>query len=79
VFPPYTADKLCEPNDSELVIIVALPLASDPVPIDVPPSKNVTVPPGVPEADWTDAVNVTGWPHTADEAGVVVNVVVVVS
>ena len=39
-------------------------MPSVPVPSIVAPSLKVTVPVGVPEADVTVAVNVTGWPES---------------
>ena len=55
-----------------------MPLLKVPVPIGLPPSRNVTVPVGVPEPGATGetvAVKVTDWPNTdgfADEVTVVV-------
>ena len=57
---------------------VGLPVPRVPVPIWVPPSRNVTVPVGIPvpgAAGETIAVKVTGWPKTdgfADEVTAVV-------
>jgi len=69
---------LCVPSVSEEVVNEAAPAAKVAVPIAVPPSKNVTVPVGVPEAPVTVAVNVTACPTelglTEDES--VVEVVV---
>ena len=54
-------------DEAVQVAVSGLPL-SPPVPIDVPPSWNVTVPVGVPDPVVTVAVNVTLWPNT-DEFG----------
>src|SRR5260370_1296918 len=60
------------------VVKVAMPLLSVPVPIGLPPSRNVTVPVAVPDPGATGdtvAVNVTDWPKTegfAEEATAVV-------
>ena len=65
------------PTDSDEVVKVALPAAKPAVPSVVAPSRNVTVPVGVPEpgkSALTVAVNVTAWPKTdgfAEEATVV--------
>jgi hypothetical protein len=59
------------------VVKVALPPESVPAPMLTPPSRNVTVPVGVPEpgdAALTVAVNVTVWPNVegfSDEVTVV--------
>ena len=59
------------------VVNVATPPLSVPVPIGLPPSRNVTVPVGVPAPGATPetvAVNVTDWPNTdgfADDVTVV--------
>ena len=59
------------------VVKVATPPLSVPVPIGLPPSRNVTVPVGVPAPGATAetvAVNVTDWPNTegfCDEVTVV--------
>ena len=46
--PPYTAVIVCVATDRVLVVyVIVLPL-KDSVPIDVPPSLNITVPAGVP-------------------------------
>ena len=55
------------PAPSAEVDTVATPPLSVPVPIGLPPSKNVTVPVGVPAPGATGetvAVNVTDWPNT---------------
>jgi len=60
------------------VVNVAMPPLSVPVPMGLPPSKNVTVPVGVPDPGATGetvAVNVTGCPAVdgfSDEVTVVV-------
>ena len=65
------------PTASAEVVNVAMPPLSVPVPIGLPPSRNVTVPTGVPDPGATAetvAVNVTDWPKTdgfADEVTVV--------
>ena len=67
VSPPYTAVILCDPTDSDVVLKVAVPEPSVPVPRVVDPSMNVTVPVGVPAPGATAAtvaVNVTLWPKT---------------
>jgi len=49
------------------VVKVALPPDSVPVPIEMPPSRNVTVPVGVPAPGataFTIAVKVIAWPNT---------------
>ena len=49
------------------MVSVATPPFKVPVPIEFPPSRNVTVPVGVPvpgAAAETVAVNVTDWPQT---------------
>jgi hypothetical protein len=65
--PPYTAVIVCVATLSPLVLKVAWPPLSVPVPKVIPPSLNVTVPPGVPlpgALALTVAVKVTPWPHT---------------
>lgn len=59
--PPYCAVMECEPAASDAVMNVATPPAPTvPVPMEVAPSKNVTVPVMVPAvAEVTVAVNVT--------------------
>ena len=66
------------PADRAEVVKVAMPPLSVPVPIGLPPSRNVTVPVGVPVPGATGetvAVKVTDWPKTegfADEVTAVV-------
>ena len=66
------------PTASAEVVNVAMSPLSVPVPIGLPPSRNVTVPVGVPAPGATGetvAVNVTDWPKTdgfTDEVTVVV-------
>ena len=63
------------------VVNVAMPPLSVPVPIGLPPSRKVTVPPGVPAPGLFAAtvdVNVTAWPNT-DGLLLLVTVVVVES
>jgi hypothetical protein len=73
----YTAVIECDPTARDDVLKVAEPALSVPVPIDVVPSLNVTVPVGVPlpgAVVLTVAVNVTDWPNTdgfVDDATVV--------
>ena len=78
VSPLYTAVMLCFPTANVDVVKVALPEEFKvPAPIDVAPSRNVTVPVGVPELGevaTTVAVNVTGVKASvgfAEEASVV--------
>ena len=55
------------PTANAEVVNVAIPPLSAPVPIGLPPSRNVTVPVGVPAPGATGetvAVNVTDWPNT---------------
>ena len=65
------------PTASAEVVKVAMPPLSVPVPMGLPPSRNVTVPTGVPAPGATGdtvAVNVTDWPKTdglTDEVTVV--------
>jgi hypothetical protein len=59
VVPPYEAVIECVPTDRVDVDRVATPELSVPVPIELAPSRKVTVPVGVPAADVTVAVNVT--------------------
>src|SRR5574338_1098010 len=61
--PEYTAVMLCVPVAS-VDVNEATPLASVPEPILLRPSRNVTVPVGVPPDPVTVAVNVTVWPTT---------------
>jgi hypothetical protein len=69
VSPPYAAVIEWLPTDSDEVVIVACPFAYAycvPVPICVLPSKNCTVPVGVPVVELkTVAVKVTGRPKVA--------------
>ena len=67
LLPPYTAVMLCDPSASAEVENVATPPESEPVPIVVEPSLNVTVPVAVPAPGAltaTVAVNVTDSPTT---------------
>jgi len=62
--PPYTAVRLWLPALKAEVVKVATPEAfSVPVPNEVVPSLNVTVPLGVPPPEVTVAVNVTAPPY----------------
>ena len=78
VDPPYTAVMECVPTDKFLVVKVATPPLSLPVPSVVEPSVNVTVPVGVPkpgDVAVTVAAKLTDWPNTdglADDASTVV-------
>jgi hypothetical protein len=79
VSPLYLAVIACDPTVNALVPNVAWPVASRlPLPMVVVPSRNVTVPVGVPVPGGftvTVAVNVTDWPKTdglAEDATVVV-------
>ena len=60
VSPAYTAVMGCEPAVSVVVVNVATPAASAPLPMGVPASRKVTVPLAV--ADDTVAVKVTESP-----------------
>jgi hypothetical protein len=60
--PPYCAVIEWEPRASVDVENDAAPPLSVPVPSVVAPSRNVTVPVGIPPVPVTVAVNVTGWP-----------------
>ena len=65
VSPPYVAVMECGPTASALVISVAVPPASVPVPMVVAPSLNVIVPVAVPDPGATAAtvaVNVNDCP-----------------
>jgi hypothetical protein len=64
VSPPYEAVMVWPPTESDELENVATPLVSVPAPMEVPPSKKVTVPVGVPPAPDTVAVNVTDCPKT---------------
>jgi hypothetical protein len=71
VSPPYEAVIVSLPTDRVVVLNVATPPLSVPVPSVVLPSVKVTVPVGVPapgELALTVAVTVSDWPETA-EAG----------
>jgi len=61
VLPPYTAVIVCGPTASAAVAMLAMPFARLPVPICVPPSRNVTDPVGVPPLLESVAVSVTGF------------------
>ena len=50
---------MCAPTASDVVAKVATPPLSVPLPSSVAPSRNSTVPPGVPKFDITVAVSVT--------------------
>ena len=52
------------PTASEEAANVALPELKLAVPSVAAPSRNVTVPDGVPAAELTVAVNVTDWPNS---------------
>jgi len=55
----------CVPTAREAVVSVAMPEESSvPVPRLLAPSRNVTVPVGMPAGELTVAVKVTGWPKT---------------
>jgi len=74
--PLYVAVILCDPVVNVDVANVAVLPLNVPVPILVAPSKNVTVPVGVPDVDDTVAVKVTLWPNVdgfKDEVTVVVD------
>jgi hypothetical protein len=68
--PPYAAVIKCVPTVSVGVVKVAIALLfKAPVPSEVVPSRNVTVPVGIPEVgDATVEVNVTGAPLDAEMA-----------
>ena len=78
VSPEYVAVIECDPTDNVEVVKVAMPPDTAPVPRVVTPSKNVTVPDGLPAPGATTAtvaVNVTLCPEIdgfSDEAIVVV-------
>ena len=59
VSPLYVAVIECDPAVSNDVLKAVAPAFSMPVPIEAVPSKNVTVPVGVPPVPVTVAVNVT--------------------
>ena len=75
--PLYVAVILCDPVASVDVLNVAVLPLNVPDPILVAPSKNVTVPIGVPEAVVTVAVKVTLWPNVEGLFDEVIDVVVV--
>lgn len=61
--PLYFAVIECEPTDKLATDSWAMLLETEAVPRDAVPSRNVTVPVGVPPADpTTTAVNTTVWP-----------------
>src|SRR2546425_11411316 len=66
----------CAPTARDAVVSVAMPEESSvPVPRLVAPSRNVTVPVGMPAGELTVAVKVTGWPKAvgfAEEIAVIV-------
>ena len=66
--PPYEALIKWDPAErDDIAGELAIPPVRDPDPIKVAPSKNWTVPVGVPAAGlvaFTVAVKVTGWPNT---------------
>ncbi len=66
VSPEYPAVMLCGPTASALVVKAAAPDDSATEPRSSVPSKNVTVPVGVPPAPATPAVSVTGLPAVLD-------------
>lgn len=78
--PEYFAVIECEPALRAEVVNVALPALRVPLPIELAPSRNETVPDGVPgELLLTVAVKVTDWPVVdgfADDATAVVVVAV---
>ncbi len=63
-FAEYVAVMEWEPTTRSGVVKVAWPAARAPVPMAAAPSKNVTVPVGVPDALLTVAVKVTACPNT---------------
>ena len=62
VSPPYDAVIECDPPPNDAVANFALPLLNVPVLSVVVPSRNVTVPVGVPPEPDTTAVKVTELP-----------------
>ena len=62
--PPYDAVMVCEPGVRDDVLKVQEPAPADvPVPSEFVPSKNVTVPVGVPlNCGETVAMKVSDWP-----------------
>lgn len=76
--PEYFAVMECAPAASVDVVRVALPALSAPLPMEVAPSRNETVPEGVPgELLLTVAVSVTDWPVVEGFADDVTTVLVV--
>src|SRR5271165_1702954 len=59
-FPVYSASRKCDPMPNDEVVNVAFPALNGEVPNVVDPSKKITLPVGVPPAEVTVAVNVTG-------------------
>jgi hypothetical protein len=80
VSPPYDTVMVWLPAASDDVVKLAVPPASVALPMETPPSLNVTVPVGVLEltVGVTVAVKVTAWPNT-DGFTELVTVVVVAS
>lgn len=78
VFAAYDALMVCTATLRSEVLNVAWPETRFPVPIDAAPSKNVTVPVGVPEPLLTVAVNVTAFPNTAGFCDEVTEVLVAI-
>jgi hypothetical protein len=75
--PEYTAVMLSVPSGREDVFSVATPLLFRfPLPKDVVPLENVTVPLGVPLDAFTVAVSVSVWPTVRLVAEAVMEVVV---
>jgi hypothetical protein len=76
--PEYLAVRECVPTASVDVVKVATPLPFNaPVPRVVVPSRNVTIPVGVPEVlDRIVAVNVSGAPLDAEAAELTITAVV---
>src|SRR5262249_7243224 len=75
--PPKTTLMEWLPTDRAGVVNVAVPLVSVVVLSVLLPSRKVTLPVGVPPAEATVAVKVTGWPNTAVVRAEEVTVVVV--
>lgn len=78
VFAAYDALMVCTATLRSEVLNVAWPETRFPVPIAAAPSKNVTVPVGVPEPLLTVAVNVTAFPNTAGFCDEVTEVLVAI-
>jgi hypothetical protein len=77
VLPLYVAVITCEPTINPDALIAARPdPSSKDVPIDTPPSLNVTVPVGMPDPELTFAVSTTLCPQR-EGSGEEVKVVVV--